>query len=69
MHLRLDGGAAEEEATSSSASLVRFRPPAAGRPRFAADMLGRSGELLSDEYNVIGAALLMRTSLVSDVKS
>lgn len=45
MDLRLEGGAAPEEGISSSASLPRFRPPAAGRPRFAEDMLGRSGEL------------------------
>ena len=43
--LRLDGGAAaDEETASSSASRPRFRPTG-GRPRFAADMLGRKGEL------------------------
>lgn len=45
---RLEGGAADEEMSSSSRP--RFRPLAAGRPRFAADMLGRSGELVEDQY-------------------
>lgn len=45
LHARLDGGAAADEGMSSSASLPRLRPPAAGRPLFAEDMLGRSGEL------------------------
>jgi hypothetical protein len=40
--LRLEGGAAEGFMASSS-SLARFRPPGAGRPRFAEDMLGGSG--------------------------
>lgn len=40
--LRLDGGAAGVEA-SSSASRPRFRPPGVARPRFAADMLDRKG--------------------------
>lgn len=44
MYLRLEGGAALEEA-SSSASLPLFRPPGAS-PRLAEDMFGRSGELL-----------------------
>ena len=44
-NIRLDGGAPGEEGASSSASLPRLRPPVAGRPRLAADMLGRSGEL------------------------
>lgn len=44
-YIRLDGGALLE-GMSSSASLPRFLPPpAAGRPRFAADMFGRRGEL------------------------
>lgn len=42
---RLDGGAADEDPSSSSASLERLRPLRAIAPRFAADMLGRSGEL------------------------
>ena len=46
--IRLDGGAAEDDSISSSASLPRLRPLGAGAPRFAADMFGRSGELLRD---------------------
>ena len=42
---RLDGGAADEDANSSSASLERLRPLRSIAPRFAADILGRSGEL------------------------
>lgn len=42
---RLDGGAADEEGTLSSGSLDLLRRPGAAAPRFAADMLGRSGEL------------------------
>ena len=45
VYLRLEGGAADDEGTSSSVSRPRFRPLAIGRPRLAADMLGRSGEL------------------------
>lgn len=44
-YIRLEGGAAEDEGISSSASLPLFRPLGAGRPRLAADMLGRNGEL------------------------
>ena len=44
-HSRLEGGAAEEDGTSSSGSLDRLRPLRAATPLFAADMLGRSGEL------------------------
>lgn len=44
--LQLDGGAIDEDGTLSSASRDRFRPRDAIVPRFAADMLGRSGELL-----------------------
>ena len=44
-HLRLDGGAAEDEGISSSGSLERLRPVEPITPRFAADILGRSGEL------------------------
>lgn len=43
LNIRLEGGAAFEEA-SSSGSLPRLRPPCGG-PRFAADMLLCSGEL------------------------
>lgn len=43
--LQLDGGAAEEEGTSSSASRERLRLRPGAAPRFAADMLGRNGEL------------------------
>ncbi len=54
--LRLDGGAAAEEGMSS-ASLARFRPPGVARPRLAADMLGRSGELVGvsgvPQYDVL----------------
>ena len=54
--LRLEGGAAEEEGRlSSSASLPLFRPPGVWRPRLAADMLGRSGEL-AERQSLIGAA-------------
>lgn len=42
---RLEGGAADEEGTSSSGSRDRLRPVRPDIPRFAADMLGRSGEL------------------------
>jgi hypothetical protein len=42
-HIRLEGGAALEEA-SSSASLPRLRPPGGGA-RFAEDMLDCGGEL------------------------
>ena len=45
-NLQLEGGAAEEEGRSSSGSLDLLRPPRAACPRFAADMLGRSGELV-----------------------
>ena len=45
--LRLEGGTAEEESSSSSGSLERFRPLRPLGPRFAADILGRSGELWS----------------------
>lgn len=45
--LRLEGGAAEDESMSSSGSRERLRRPPSIGPRFAADMLGRSGELLS----------------------
>ena len=43
--LRLEGGAADEDGRSSSGSLERLRPLRADGPRFAADMLGLSGEL------------------------
>ena len=42
--LQLEGGAADEEGRSSSGSLERLRPLRA-LPLFAADILGRSGEL------------------------
>jgi hypothetical protein len=46
LHLRLDGGCAAEERTSSS-SLARLLPLLLGpAPRFAEDMLERSGELM-----------------------
>lgn len=46
VHSRLEGGIAEDVGMSSSASRPRFRvAPFARRPRFAADILGRSGEL------------------------
>lgn len=44
-HSRLEGGAAEDEGTSSSGSLERLRLVGPAPPRFAADKLGRSGEL------------------------
>jgi hypothetical protein len=44
-HSRLEGGAADEDGMSSSGSLDRFRPVRPMVPRFAADILGRSGEL------------------------
>lgn len=43
--VQLEGGAAEEEGISSSGSLERLRPLRGAPPLFAADMLGRSGEL------------------------
>jgi hypothetical protein len=51
LHLRLEGGPAAEEGISSSGSLERLREAPVGAPRFAEDMLGRSGELqmLDDE--------------------
>ena len=46
LYLRLEGGAADEDGTSSSSgSLDRLRPLRAAAPLFAADMLVRSGEL------------------------
>lgn len=45
--LRLDGGAAEDDSISSSGSRERLRRPPFVGPRFAADILGRNGELLS----------------------
>lgn len=42
---RLEGGAADEDGMSSSGSLDRLRPLRAAAPLFAADILGRSGEL------------------------
>ena len=42
---RLDGGAADEEGILFSGSLDLLRRPGAAAPRFAADILGRSGEL------------------------
>lgn len=51
-NIRLDGGAALEEASSSS--LPRLRPPCGG-PRFAADMLSCSGGEL---FNVSGVQLV-----------
>ena len=42
---RLDGGAADEDGMSSSGSLDRLRPLRGATPLFAADILGRSGEL------------------------
>lgn len=47
VHSRLEGGAAEEDGISSSGSLDRLRPLRAAAPLFAADMLGRSGELMN----------------------
>lgn len=44
-YLRLEGGAADEDGMSSSGSLDRLRPLRATAPLFAADILGRSGEL------------------------
>ena len=41
-HLRVDGGWAGEDSPSSLARLLRLEGPG---PRFADDMLGRSGEL------------------------
>lgn len=43
--LQLEGGAAEDDGTSSSGSLERFRLLEPAPPRFAAEKLGRSGEL------------------------
>jgi hypothetical protein len=46
LHLRLDGGCAAEEGTSSS-SLARLFPLLLGpAPLFADDILERSGELM-----------------------
>lgn len=39
-------GAGEEDAISSSSSRILFRREELGCPRLAADMLGRSGELI-----------------------
>ena len=47
-YLRLEGGAAEDEGISSSGSLDLLRPLRAAGPLFAADMVGRSGELRGD---------------------
>lgn len=44
-NLRLEAGATEDVAISSSSSLALFLRLEAPRPRLAADMLGRSGEL------------------------
>ena len=43
--LRLEGGTADDDSSSSSGSLERFRPLRPLAPRLAADILGRSGEL------------------------
>ena len=56
LNIRLEGGAALEDA-SSSASLPRLRPPE-GAPRLAADMLGCNGELVS-----VSDVLLVHTHL------
>lgn len=44
-YVRLDAIADAGVVAPSSASLPRLRPPVAGRPRFADDMLGCNGEL------------------------
>ena len=46
-NLRLDGGAAEEDGTSSSGSLERLRRAGLIFPRLAAAMFDRKGELSS----------------------
>lgn len=51
--LRLEGGAADDEGPSSSASLPRFLPPPSLLPRFAADMLDRSGELVCRQIRLV----------------
>lgn len=45
-HLRLDGGARDEDGRSSSSSLERLRLVVSIVPRLAADIFERSGELL-----------------------
>ena len=47
-HLRLEGGAADDDGISSSSSLDRLRPLPPPGPLLAADILGRSGELMED---------------------
>jgi len=46
-NIRLDGAIAEDVIMSSSGSLERFLRLEPEGPRFAEDMLGRSGELLN----------------------
>ena len=48
--IRLDGAIAEDVIISSSGSLERFLRLDPEGPRFAGDMLGRSGELLNRQY-------------------
>ena len=50
LDIRLEGAIAEDVIMSSSGSLERFRRLAPEGPRFADDMLGRSGELLNCQW-------------------
>lgn len=67
-YLRLDGGAAEDDGTLSSASRDRLRLRAGARPRFAADMLGCNGELASISKYIDGEIVRSDTSLGSETE-
>ena len=51
-HLRLDGGAPEDE--GKSGSLARFIPARLAPPRLLEDMFGRRGELRRVSYYIHG---------------
>ena len=65
--LRLDGGAAEDDSISSSGSRERLRRPPFIGPRFAADILGRNGELLSVRSTATYSVVSVQVALFGDV--
>ena len=69
LDLQLDGGAADEEGISSSASRDRLRLRVGARPRFAADMLGLKGELMVISKYIDVAIADSNTSLASGYSS
>lgn len=64
-NIQLDGGAADEEGRSSSASRERLRLRAGARPRFAADMFGRKGKLVDVSMYIVVIIGNSSTSLAS----